>query len=68
MATNFINNNGGSMKTLKQQLVEFMNQALQTKTQAVVFVDALKEVKAEDLTRTDWSLSDVLADTSVVVM
>jgi ribosomal silencing factor RsfS len=56
------------MKTLKQQLVGFMNQALQTKTQASVFVDALKEVKAEDPTRTDWSLSDVLADTSVVVM
>ena len=56
------------MKTLKQQLVGFMNQALQTKTQASVFVCALKEVKAEDPTKVNWVLSDVLADTSVVVM
>jgi hypothetical protein len=56
------------MKTLKQQLVGFMNQTLQTKTQASVFVCALKEVKAKDPTRTDWTLSDVLADASVVLM
>ena len=55
------------MKTLKQQLVGFMNQALQTKTQASVFVCALKEVKAEDPTRTDWSLNEVLGEVPVVL-
>jgi hypothetical protein len=53
---------------LKQQLVKFMNTTLKTKTQASVFVDALKEVKAEDPTRTDWTLNEVLADTSMVIM
>jgi hypothetical protein len=56
------------MQTLKQQIAEFMNTTLKTKTQASVFVDALKEVKAEDPTRTDWTLSDVLADASMVIM
>lgn len=56
------------MKTLKQQLLAFMNQTLQTRTQAQVFVDALWEVKAEDPTRVNWPLNEVLLDTSAVIM
>jgi uncharacterized protein CbrC (UPF0167 family) len=56
------------MKTLKKQLMAFMNASFKTRTQAQVFVDALWEVKAEDPTKVNWVLSDVLADTSVVVM
>lgn len=64
---NFINN-GGNMNNLKQQIMAFMNATLKTKAQAQIFVNAVCEVKAEDPTRVDWSLSDVLADTSVVLM
>ena len=54
-------------KTLKQQLVGFMNQALQTKPQASVFVDALQAVKAEDPTKVNWSLNEVLGEVPVVL-
>jgi hypothetical protein len=53
---------------LKQQIMAFMNATLKTKAQAQIFVNALKEVKAEDPTRVDWTLGEVLLDTSVVVM
>jgi DNA-binding sugar fermentation-stimulating protein len=53
---------------LKQQVMTFMNATLKTKAQAQIFVNALKEVKAEDPTREDWTLGEVLLNTSVVVM
>jgi hypothetical protein len=53
---------------LKQQIMAFMNATLKTKAQAQIFVNALWEVKAEDPTRVDWTLGEVLLDTSVVVM
>jgi hypothetical protein len=53
---------------LKQQIMAFMNATLKTKAQAQIFVNALWEVKAEDPTRVEWTLGEVLLDTSVVVM
>ena len=55
------------MATLKQQLMAFMNETFKTKAHAQVFVKALKEVKAEDPTRMDWTLDDVLYGVSVVL-
>jgi hypothetical protein len=56
------------MKTLKQQIMAFMNATLKTKAQAQIFVNALWEVKAEDPTRVNWALNEVLLDVSAVLM
>ena len=56
------------METLKKQLMAFMNASFKTRTQAQVFVDALWEVKAEDPTKVNWALNEVLLDVSAVVM
>ena len=48
------------METLKKQLMAFMNASFKTRTQAQVFVDALWEVKAEDPTKVNWALNEVL--------
>jgi hypothetical protein len=55
------------MKTLKQQIMAFMNATLKTKAQAQIFVNALWEVKAEDPTKVNWSLDEVLGEVPVVL-
>jgi hypothetical protein len=55
------------MKTLKQQIMAFMNATLKTKAQAQIFVNALWEVKAEDPTKVNWSLNEVLGEVPVVL-
>jgi len=55
------------MKTLKQQIMAFMNATLKTKAQAQIFVYALWEVKAEDPTKVNWSLNEVLGEVPVVL-
>jgi hypothetical protein len=55
------------MKTLKQQIMAFMNATLKTKAQAQIFVNALWEVKAEDPTKVNWTLSEVLGEVPVVL-
>jgi hypothetical protein len=55
------------METLKQQVLAFMNTTLKTKTQAQIFVNALWEVKAEDPTKVNWSLNEVLGEVPVVL-
>ncbi len=55
------------MKNLKQQIMAFMNATLKTKAQAQIFVNALWEVKAEDPTKVNWSLNEVLGEVPVVL-
>jgi hypothetical protein len=56
------------MKNLKQQIMAFMNATLKTKAQAQIFVNALWEVKAEDPTKVNWALNEVLLDVSAILM